>query len=293
MKKILFLLVTISCLVMLSRQVLNAQPQPSLRWFAVQHRLYEDGRDFTRVIIQLQDLVLADISEIRLFEPGSTEPSNLVTKENAREYCENTIYSVYVFDQNYGQNPFYSWSWLYVNQQIGNGQWEAEYYVTWDLYNYPLVPGGTYKIEVDYSSATLERYFTFSDYADFPIVSLVSDKEKIRKEKKGDSSHKLDVEQLADGSLVLRWHAPAITRSDTSARVFVILNDDPGPGECLRQISWKSPTHMGMLIIPSDAFEYLQDPAIDYQGYLGFRVQIRLNDNSDRSYSNTYRYYFE
>jgi hypothetical protein len=264
---------------------------PEIYWFAVQHRLYEDGRDFTKVAIGLRDLELEDILAIRLLEPASSTPSPRVNMENARESCENSIYAVYMFDQGYGTNPFYSWNWGWV---LGGDRWQAEYYLTWDLYNYPLVPGGTYTIEVDHIyGPTLTRTFTFSDYADFPIVSLVSDKQKIRKDKRRDSTNKLDVEQLADGSLVLRWHAPAITRDDTSARVFLILNDDPDTGECGRSMSWKSPTHMGMFIIPPEAITYLQDPALDYQGYFGFRVQIRLNDQSDRSYSNIHRYYFE
>lgn len=284
MRKFLLLLIAVSCLMMVNPQLVSAQP--TMPWFVAQHRIYEDGGDFTRVIIQLVGLTKDQIDEIRFYEPGSLTPSPLVTKDNARESCENTNYSNYYFNTGWA-TPDYYWNWQPVINAVGSDNWSYEYYLSWNLFNYTLTEEGTYSIEVDYGSGsgTLSQTFYFSEYYPLPIVSLVSKKERITKKSGG----KINVEELADGSLVLRWNAPAVPHEDTSARVFVYLEADPDVGECYRYIAFKAPTQMGMLIMPYQAVQALTDSDY-YNGYFGFGLQIRVNDNSERSYGNFERY---
>lgn len=290
MKKVLFLLAAVICLLMPSPQPVTAQ---DIDFIAVNHRIYEDGRDVTKVIVQLLGITKEDINEIRFYEPGSPDvPSPLVTKDTADVSCENAIFSNYTFG-----GSFNFWIWDPVITAVEEDNWNYAYYLTWSLYNYTPDPG-TYRIEVVVNGNVPSIYiqaYEFPGSYHLPIVSLVSDKEKIRKKGGG----KLDLEELSDGSLVLRWHAPAVAATDidspalnTSARVLVYLETDPDVGECDRLISFRSPTHMGMFIMPPNAVEALKSCNY-YNGYFDFQVQIRVNDNSERSYSNFQRYYPE
>jgi hypothetical protein len=245
---------------------------PAIRWFVAQHRIYEDGRDITRVAVQLENLELADISAIRFIEPGSSRPNPHVTKKKARESCERTAYS--------GYSTY--WHWQRAIDAAENDSWRYEYYLGWDLDGHTLTEGGIYEIQIDYESdsdtITLSRTFFFSEYYPLPTVSLMPERNR-----------KLNVEELADGGMILRWNAPAVAHEDTSARVFIYLEDDPGDGECYIHAAFWSPTHMGMLIMPSEAVQALTDSDY-YNGYFSFMYQIRVNDNSERSYGNFERY---
>ena len=278
MRKFLLLFIAASCLIMAIPQLVIAQ-DPAIRWFVTQHSIHEDGRDITSVMVQLDYLELDDISAIRLIEPGSPPAINPdVTKAAAEEFCERVVYSYY--------STSTYWNWQSVIDAAETDSWGYEYYLSWSLSGHTLTEGGTYRIEVDHGSptTTLWREFTFTEYYPLPIVSLVSKKEKVKKR-----GGRLDVEELDDGGLVLRWNAPAEAHENTSARVFVYLEDDPNGGECYIFASFWTPTHMGMLIMPSEAVQALMGSDY-YDGYFSFKYQIRVNDNSERSYGNFERY---
>jgi len=196
--------------------------------------------------------------------------------------------------------------WDPVIEAVKTDNWNYAYYLTWSLYNYTPEPGGTYRIQVElYGNLIYELTYEFPVSYPLPIMSLVSDEEEIGKKCKGKVGKKckgkigkkgcgeldLDLEELSDGSLVLRWPAPAETNVDTSARVFVYLERDPDVGECDRLISFKAPTHMGMFIMPYEALVQALTNKPYYNGYFDFQLQLRVNDNSERSYSNFQRYY--
>lgn len=329
MRKFSLLFIAVSCLLIVNAQLVRAQTDPKILWFVAQHRIYEDGRDITKVIMQLEDLTLDHIVAVRFYEPGSTDPSDLVTLDNALESSDCTIFSNYFFNTGWGTVDHY-WDWSPVISDIESDNWGDEYYVSWELYEHTLTPGGTYRIEVDYDSTTLSKEYVFSDYYPLPIVSLVADqpippggiiniepgsysaalsreyvfsdyypspslplvadKERNKKDTSTSDSDRLNIQVLPDGSLCLKWTAPAVSHEDTSARVFIYLETSPGPGECYRYITFKAPTHLGMLIMPPEAVEAIKN-STHFNGYFGFGLQIRVNDNSERSYSKTIKYY--
>lgn len=276
MRKYLLLLITVSFLVMVNAQLVTAQ----ILWGVVQNRIYEDGRDFTRVVFEVLNDERADqIESVTLLDP-SGDPVPGVELATATRACDLSTFSAY-------RDTGYYWDWTSVTDE---SPWRYRVYFSWDLHDYPLeLEVGDYEIQAVFSDTGLSTYtFQFTGYKDLPVVSLVSKKEKIKKAKSGG---KLDLEELSDGSLVLRWNGPAVPDPDTSARAFIILQDR-GPEQCDVSVAMKQPTQMGMLIISPDAVNALQCNEY-YQGYFEFQVQLRFDDNSVRTYSNKHKYYFK
>jgi hypothetical protein len=277
MRKFLLLLIAVSFLVVGNAQLVTAQ----IEWGVVQQRIYEDGRDFTRVVLEvLSDTEADDIISITLLDPDS-DPVPGVELATATRACDWSVFPAY-------RSPGYYWDWTPVTD---GSPWRYRVYFSWDLYDYTLEEG-VYEIQAVFSGTGLDTYpFQFTGYKDLPVVSLLQDsgKEKTKKEK-DDGTNKLNVEFLDDDSMVLRWNAKAVPDTDTSERAYIYLQDR-GPAQCDVGVSIKQPTQMGMLIVPPDAINALQCN-VHYQGYFEFQVQLRFDDNSVRTYSNSHKYYF-
>lgn len=261
-----------------------AESSEDIYWFTVQHRVYLDGRDFTRIMIEfLDELPTSPVHVIELYDPDGIQVDG-VTLLSALQFCEYGSFGRYEWLGS-SPNPNYYWNWT----SIINDNWQRGEYFSWNLEGYTLEVG-TYEIRVYLEDGTiLHAYCDFTGYVDLPIVSLVGDGAKTKKAK-DDSTKKLNTEWLADGSFVLRWDAPPVTTLDTRTQVFIYLKSTPG--ECDRYVGMAQPTHMGMLIIPPDALNALQCNE-DYQGYLAFTINTRTSNSSVRTYSNSHKYYFE
>ena len=164
--------------------------------------------------------------------------------------------------------------------------WIATYFSFGNFSLDLLKRGATYRIELDSTSEEIvSTTWDFTEEVELPIVSLST---------KGKSK-KLDVEFLDDGSMVVRWNAPAATYEendiDTSVVVYLTIKEEKEEGGLLKIVYTLQSTHLGMVIIPPSVIDKLQDDP-DYQGFFDFLIQHHTKDQCNRTYSNSIRYWF-
>jgi hypothetical protein len=273
-----------------------------LNWFVVQKRKYEGEEKITRVSFGVAEGQHSDVQSVRLFywEDGSgwTQLPQVGLADFSSGIVEKYSYinydyykfgrSLNIWDWNMGLSPPGCNSGCDVVWQSEGDSFNANF--AFD--DFEPVDNTHYQIEVNWAdsgtgnSGVLTKGWFFTEEVDLPDLSLA----KGRDDKSKDA--KLIVEFLDDGNMVVRWDAPAVTREDTSLRIFINIVDKEIEPNLYKSYWIRQPTHLGMLIISSKAIEALQeDPS--YQGFFEFGVQLRTNDNCNRSYSNVQRYYFE
>lgn len=240
----------------------SACAEMQISWFNVQKRAYEDGRQFTRIEVGVNEQIVTDI---KLYEGMSLLPV---------EFDDYSLDEIHYYTANYqGGNGIWNWSSL--------GSDRIVVYNFFGDFSFDLKEWTTYTIEVYYNEGMVSQSKFFTEAVELPIVSLAKGIKKKGKE--------IKPEFLDDGSMVVRWDAPTTTHEYTYANVYLTLKYDGG---LFNNIYIGQPTHVGMVIIPPSVISKLQGD-LDYQGFFDFKVQLRTTDNCNRTYSNWCRYYFE
>lgn len=252
--------------------IFASSAQAQINWLQVQLRTYEDGREFTRVQFALNSDTYV-VTNLILHGPDGLQVPG-VELSDFTQTPDIAFYPAYTFERGM---PAY-WNW----PPPGPLPWNTEY-VSWANYNFdPEI--GLYALELEIAGiGTVWRFFSFNGEVDLPIVTLR------KKPGQKTADNKLDVEFTVDGSMTLWWEPRPVTHTDTSLRVYLILNS--GPLEW-KTVYIKQPTHMGMLLIPPHIITALQNEP-EYEGCFDFLIQLRTNDNNNRSYSNVQTYCFD
>ena len=244
----------------------SAYADLNIKWFQVQKRTYENGNQFARVQFAVNDYNL--VVDVRLYRNDLQ-----ISGVDIDSFTFVKDISYYVpYDAS---NSIWNWS------SVVPGEWNVDemYYMNYSLSL--LVDGADYTIEVDWDDGSISgtKAYTihFSQVIDLPIVSPAASPYNKNKDPE------LKVESLDDGSMVVRWKAPTVNYGGTRQVVYLSI----GP----KIVYIHQPTHMGMLIVPSDVIAVLKtDP--DYQGNFYFLVQLRTIDNCNRTYSDWCQFEF-
>jgi hypothetical protein len=230
----------------------KCKPAPTLDidWFWVQHRVYEDGKDFNRLGFSLR------------YEDGSYPLTDVVRNVTLTDNHGNSVpYRDLRFwsEENlFGRYDGWAGTWSYDEFQFESGH-------TADIDD-PLVEG-TYNLTItDLSGNTYESEYKFNGLVNLPIISryffYVSRKSK---------------------NLVWRWHiTPELYHLgftyETQVRAIIeIYNNNQYVGA-----AWlTTPTHMGKIIIPPGVVEKIASKGNRFD----FIMQLRTRDNNNRTYS--------
>lgn len=226
-----------------------------LEWWYVQHRVYEDGRDFNRLNFALVDesgnYPTADpVATVTLRDPDG----RIVSLSNPGFWTVDTIYGGYNCD--IGQ-------WDYDDQfhfESGNGVQIDD----------PLIEG-TYHLSVtDIDGGTHDGYFEFNGLVNLPIIS----------------SSTFDVD-LISGFLLWEWEisqallAISINHETQVRAIISIFKNDQYVGDGYFYV----PTHMGMILLPPSVVRKMKMKGNRFD----FTIQLRTRDNNNRTYSNPLR----
>ena len=255
MKKNLFSIVTLVMIFVAADTALAAY---YVNFDVIQHRKYENGNEFNRAAFSVREsdggpYVMSDvinINTITLYDPDGTEI--LPTKV--------------IFDP--------SWRALYGNFSSTTGQWnfnaafsspEPAYYINFDE---PLIQG-TYHLYAEENDGTPhDVYKEFNALANLPTIS---------------SSTFRGYEDSA-GDFILTWDLPVdlyfwTSGLSTSYRVIITVSMD---GSYSGDLWVTQPTPLGLIIVPSTVMQTLKAEG----NTLKAQIQIRTNDNNNRTYSN-------
>ena len=229
-------------------------PPPKLAHFFVQHRVYEDGREFNILVVDIYDenwnIIIEDIvNNVELIGPDG-QPVNMSNVEFS--LCRIAFPK---YDANTGQ-------WEYKYDQNGEifSDW-ADYIAT---INEPLKQG-LYRLKViDTSFDQYEAEYYFNGRKDLPIIRSRSLKYKFDKE----------------DNLIWEWNVPYYLNPEWKTSVRAQINIYRGD-EFVGVLYPKVPTHLGRLFVPSDIFQKIKEEGDLFK----LQIQLRTNDNNNRSYS--------
>lgn len=230
----------------------TALAEYSIQWFNVQHRIYEDGRESSRINTGIIDgegnhITSSDlITDLTLTDPNG-EPVDV-----SYNIISDSSFGDTYYDTNTGQ-----WHYGDLKPEVwGQGRTDAI-----------LIPG-TYRLQVTVAGEVLESEFSFGGPVNLPIVPSNSYRTY------------LDME----GNLHWTWHVPealVLISSDyaTQVRAFIDVYQD---GVFVTSGTYlKLPTHMSYCFVPKAALDKLRAKGNQFQ----FGIQVRTTDNSNRSYS--------
>ncbi|MCP3940089.1 MAG: hypothetical protein GY710_01215 [Desulfobacteraceae bacterium] len=243
------LLILISLFIVLSG---NAAYSYSIDWSYIQHRSYADGTEFNKASFAVMDAggvcVMDDvIASAKLYDPDGIEVKIDMNFNNAY----NTIYG--------GYNG-YSSQWEY-NYESRDESWYSS------VFDDPLKSGTYHFVITDIDGNTYDSYKDFGSAEKLPVI-------------RSDSFHAYK-DNL--GNFILTWEVPAYisTRLSTSVKVNIFALDD-GTYKNADNISIRVPTHVGRVFVPGNIFQKLEAVGNGLKLY----VQVRTNDNYNRTYSN-------
>lgn len=228
------------------------QTSYQIGYWSIQHRKYEDGREFNRLYFEINDedgnLVLEDIvSSVELIDPYN----NTVTLDYSPQHFIELIMGGR-YDADSGQ-------WAYGSSFSD----AAGYYSAFP--GIPLESNEPYKLVVtDVNGTTFESYFKYDGLADLTIIPRSSIKYKVDRQR----------------NLIASWLVPYSMDPtlDTSARAIVgIYQNKTQVGALYVRV----PTHMSRLYVPRDIVELMQAEGDQFD----LTIQLRTNDNNNRTYS--------
>ncbi len=236
---------------------LTAVDKPySVEWWHLQHRIYEDGRDFNVSHFAIKDLndsyVLNNvIQNIELFDPDG----NSVKLSN---------------DTGFGGK----YKSLFGKYNSDLGQWKYDETFTQESYYRVAFDEslkiGTYHMKLtDINGKVYDSYkYNNSPVMNLPIIP----------------SSSVYAYKNEAGNFHCSWVVPENIASDLSTSVsawVIAMTDgiDMGEGE----IYVKIPTHMGHLFIPNSVFQKLDTVGNSFK----IGLHLRTNDGSNRAYSNS------
>lgn len=259
MKKCILLLLAISlfypCLVN------AADTTYYLNGYSLSHRIYENGKEINRLVIEFVDgannyVPIDFLGNIKLYDPNGHEVE-----------VQQVVYYEYP-------------SYINGNYDATNGKWNYADIVEYGGYaadiNVELIHG-KYTLycydkdgkEVQYKSydggVTYNNGFYFSEDINLPIIPT--------------SSYKYSTDK--SGNFIWEWEVPyTIDPSlNTSARVLIDIYDNND--NLLGELYVRVPTHLGRLFVPQNLFDHIKSLGVK----LMLGTQIRTNDGCNRGYS--------
>ena len=218
-----------------------------------QHRVYENGSEYNRLLFGLIDLyddsyyTPDDIIQSVTFYDPK---GSEVPLSNMTYHSRKSFHGIYNARDSrwiYDQEPFF----------------ESSYIAQLEI---PLVPG-EYRLEaIDNEGYSYESSFEFNEQIDLPIISA--------------NTFQGYFDNL--GNFRCKWDIPLHLSNDlrTSARAFI---DSCMDDTCVAELSVRMPSHLGYIFVPSEIIQLLRSEG----NLLKFGVQLRTNDNNNRSYSNS------
>ncbi len=224
---------------------------PRISYVYVQHRLYEDGREFNRLYAEIRDEngeypIEDTLSGMTLFAPDGTE----LTLSEIKFGTYNSINGRY--DESTGQYNYDG-----TNFSFGSGHTA--------VIEAPLEQGIYHLAVTDNQANTFERYHRFMGQVELPIVSS------------GTFRPSVD----SNGNFTLTWDAPQnldLTLDVSSRFIINVYDNDIYTGELYVSM----PVDLGYIFIPANIVQALEAAGDRFD----IRVQIRTNDNNNRTYSN-------
>ncbi len=256
-RKLIVALLTVFSLGVLTQTVAvaaaGAEVTPAFAFFFVQHRTYQDGTVLNRLAFGFKDatsgayLLKDKLESVTLFDP-----------DNATVAVPEPIFSG-AYEELDGEYDGKTGIWYY-----GTPYPTADYKA--DLEE-ELIPG-TYKLIAIFDGKEVNGSFNFSGVKDLPIIPASSIKSKLD----------------ASGNLICTWDVSyELSESDpllqTSARVII---DIKKKGKIAGNIYYRVPTHLGRLFVPKAIVDAAKSLGNSYL----IQIQMRTNDNSNRTYSN-------
>jgi hypothetical protein len=231
----------------------------TVQFFHIQHRIFEDGREFNRAgfgVFEDNNYITTDkVKSVELYHPDGSEVT--LTGGGFGPYkVLKGEYKADKDDPNEGQ-------WNFASEFVT----ESYYSLNFDQ---PLQVGN-YRLEVTLQGETspnvLFKYFNGQE--SLPIISSDSFRGY------ADSS----------GNWIWTWDAPHDTAFwtsglATSVRAFVTIIDK---GQYVGELDIRQPTHLGIAIIPSNVVQKLEAEGDTFR----VQLQLRTNDNNNRAYSNS------
>lgn len=221
-----------------------------IAFFHVQHRVYEDGRDFNRAGFGMRtaagELPVEDVvSGVTLYDPEGQPVMSDINLDPMNYSVMNGRY-----DDMTGQ-------WLY------DGVFSNENYYRMNIAG-PLKTG-TYRLEVrDINGVLYVRNFQFNGELALPVISATT------------------FESGFEGSnFVFKWAAPDLTDVSVPASIIATLslyNENGYAGELRVRV----PALMGYALIPKWVMQQIKAEANEYS----MQVRLQTNDNNNRTYSN-------
>lgn len=227
---------------------IEAPPQYQIAFMHVQNRKIENGNTFNRLGFAMRSV------------NGEYPESNILTDVKLYDPSNNMVYlsnpGFQYYKTGYGRYDEEITEWLYPNLRDEN-------YYSYEIQG-NLVPG-TYRLQVtDIYGVVHERPYYFNSTVDLPIISADT------------------ISWFTDEfrNFVLKWEAPINPPANTSVRAIIkIFNDDTFIGD----FGMAVPTAMGYLPLPRWVLGMLQG----FGNRLEFMVQLRTEDNNNRTYSNS------
>lgn len=226
----------------------------SISYFKMQHRVYEDGSSFNRVLFYLKDengdyVTTNVISDLKVTDPDGVQM---------------------VLDPVTVDTPYI---YRYVSYDGDTGTWGSWGNVTMaDMYVdfTDTMTTGTYTLEVTtIDGQVLTDSDDFTGSVDLPIVA----------------SSSFDLNKDTNGGLVWEWDIPEGLNYldaglETSSRGYIIVRQ---AGVLQALYSLAVPTHMGRVFLSKDMLAEVIGTGDEY----GFNVQVRTNDGINRSGTDT------
>jgi hypothetical protein len=248
MKKIIFILLLFFCVF---SGIGNANM--TLKFWWVQHRVYENGESYNKATFAMADesdtFILQDVlSSIELYDPNGIQiqPAELgfggFVKTGGGRYDANN--GRWHFDES-----LHDESWYFI------------------IFNDPLIVGDYHLIVKDKSGNQYEGFANFNGYQSLPQVSFET----------------ICAFKDAEGNLIWNWKVPSDNFPSVSTHSLTYATAYGANGEYLGETYVKVPTHMGWAFAPANLLQQLEEA-----GGKNFKIhiQIRSNDNNNRTYSN-------
>lgn len=220
-----------------------------VEWWYVQHRKYQDGREFNVAPFAMKDEgnnYISDdvVSSIELYDPDGIKIS-LTKAEFGGVY--KTVGGGY--DAENG------------NWYFGDSLHDESYY---NVQFEGALKTGEYKLVItDKAGVQYNEYKNYDSTQNLPLIS----------------SETFCAFKDNTGNLIWKWAIPPVIEASTSVRAWVNGSKD---GIDTGEIYVKVPTHMGYAVAPQNLLQM-----IDGDGHiLKIGVHVRTNDNNNRAYSN-------
>jgi len=228
-----------------------------INWMYVQHRVYEDGHDSNRLNFGIID-------------------------DSTGEYVTQNLLTSCTLTKKGTELPLLPGSFwedvnLFAYYNSGTGYWNydgAPSYESGYSYNVDIakLTHGTYKLNIVYDGVPLAASFFLDRLYNLPLIKSASVKSSTD----------------AKGNLYLRWRTPnklfIMTDTDSppalSARAFIDVYQG---ANYVGGLTVKVPTHMDMIFVPSRIIDWVKSQGDTYK----FVIQVRTNDNNNRSYSDS------